>query len=91
MTFNPDSDISSHRTRRPGRTAAIAGVGGVGLLGIIALIAGPLLGVDLTGLLGGGTQGGARPMPGETVLACESGKDARRGTTAVGRRAGAAR
>lgn len=76
MTFNPDSDISSHRTRRPGRTAAIAGVGGVGLLGIIALIAGPLLGVDLTGLLGGGTQGGSPSDAGETVLACESGEDA---------------
>lgn len=75
MTFNPDSDISGHRTRRPGRTAAVAG-GGVGLLAIIALIAGPLLGVDLTGLLGGGTQGGGAPESGSTVLSCESGEDA---------------
>jgi len=77
MTFNPDADISGHRTRRPGRTAAIAGVGGAGLLGIIALIAGPLLGIDLTGLLGGGaTQGGGSSESGSTVLACETGEDA---------------
>lgn len=76
MTFNPDADISGHRTRRPGRTAAIAG-GGVGLLGILALIAGPLLGIDLTGLIGGGaTQGGEAPESGSTVLACETGEDA---------------
>lgn len=75
MTFNPDSDISGHRTRRPGRTAAIAG-GGVGLLGIIALIAGPLLGIDLSGLVGGGSQGGGAPESGSTVLACETGEDA---------------
>ncbi|WP_194421452.1 KPN_02809 family neutral zinc metallopeptidase [Microbacterium abyssi] len=76
MTFNPDSDISGHRTRRPGRTAAIAG-GGVGVLAIIALLAGPLLGIDLSGLLGGGTQGGGSPSEsGSTVLACETGEDA---------------
>jgi len=52
-------------------------VGGVGLLGILALIAGPLLGIDLTGLLGGGTtQGGGQQESGSTVLACESGEEA---------------
>lgn len=77
MTFNPDADISGHRTKRPGRTAAIAGVGGVGLLGIIALIAGPLLGIDLSAFVGGGTQGGGGSSSGEsTVLACETGEDA---------------
>lgn len=75
MTFNPDADISGHRTRRPGRTAAIAG-GGVGLLGILALIAGPLLGIDLTGLIGGGTQGVGVPQSGSATLECDTGQDA---------------
>lgn len=75
MTFNPDSDISGHRTRRPGRTAAIAG-GGVGILGILALLAGPLFGIDLSGLVGGGTQGGGAPEAGGTVLECQTGQDA---------------
>ena len=74
MTFNPDADISGHRTRRPGRTAAIAG-GGVGILGIVALIASQLLGVDLTGLVGG-AQGGGAPESGSTVLSCQTGEDA---------------
>lgn len=76
MTFNPDADISGHRTRRPGRTAAIAGGGGVGLLAIIALLAGPLFGIDLSGLVGGGATGGGTQESGSTVLACESGADA---------------
>ncbi|MCE7481133.1 MULTISPECIES: KPN_02809 family neutral zinc metallopeptidase [Microbacterium] len=75
MTFNPDSDISGHRTRRPGRTAAIAG-GGVGILGILALLAGPLFGIDLSGLVGGGTQGGGAPESSGTVLECQTGQDA---------------
>src|SRR5690606_29506818 len=75
MTFNPDSDISGHRTRRPGRTVAIAG-GGVGILGIPALVAGPLLGIDLSGLVGGGTEGGGAPASGGTVLGCRAGEDA---------------
>ncbi|WP_353114792.1 neutral zinc metallopeptidase [Microbacterium sp.] len=77
MTFNPDADISGNTTRRRGRTAAIAGAGGVGVLGIIALLVGPLLGIDLTGFLGGGDQG---PAPASTsqgeLLDCNSGQDA---------------
>ncbi|WP_460802405.1 KPN_02809 family neutral zinc metallopeptidase [Microbacterium sp. GXF6406] len=77
MTFNPDADISTHKTRRPGRTAAVAGIGGVGVLGIIALIAGPLLGIDLTPFLGGGTQGGGAPASEESAaLLCDTGEDA---------------
>lgn len=74
MTFNPDADISGHKTRRPGRTVAVAG-GGVGLLAIVALIAGPLLGIDLTGLLGGTGESGAGPDT-STVLDCDTGEDA---------------
>lgn len=76
MTFNPDADISTHRTRRSGRNAAIAGGAGVGVLGIIALIAGPLLGIDLTGLLGGSSQGGGSSSEGALLTGCKTGQDA---------------
>lgn len=75
MAFNPDADISGHKTRRPGRTAAVAG-GGVGLLAIVALIAGPLLGIDLTGLISGTGDTGQGQEDTSTVLACDSGEDA---------------
>ena len=46
-------------------------------LGIIALIAGPLLGIDLTGLLGGGaTGGGSEPAGGSAIENCDTGADA---------------
>lgn len=78
MTFNPDADISNNATRRRGRTTAIAGGGVVGVLGIIALIAGPLLGIDLTGLLGGGAApgGGSEPAGGSALENCDTGQDA---------------
>ncbi|MGB4137164.1 MAG: neutral zinc metallopeptidase [Microbacterium sp.] len=76
MTFNPDADISGNRTRRRGRTAAIAGGGTVGILGIIALIAGPLLGIDLSGLVGGLDQGQQQPSSQSAVLDCKTGEDA---------------
>lgn len=77
MTFNPDADISHNTTRRRGRTTAIAGGGAVGVLGILALIAGPLLGIDLTGLLGGGTApSGSEPGGGSIIENCETGADA---------------
>lgn len=78
MTFNPDADVSGNTARRRGRGAVVAGAGGVGLLGIIALIAGPLLGIDLTGLLGGGgsTGGGAEPSEGSVIENCLTGEDA---------------
>ena len=78
MTFNPDADLSNNTTRRRGRNAAIAGGGVVGVLGIIALIAGPLLGIDLTGLLGGGAApgGGTEPAGGSVIENCDTGQDA---------------
>src|SRR5690606_14432069 len=76
MTFNPDADISGNTTRRRGRGAVIAG-GGAGVLGILALIIGPMLGVDLSGLVGG-MPGGEQPaVTGENTLAeCDTGEDA---------------
>ncbi|KAA0960173.1 neutral zinc metallopeptidase [Microbacterium sp. ANT_H45B] len=78
MTFNPDADVSGNTARRRGRGAVVAGAGGVGLLGLIALIAGPLLGIDLTGLLGGtGTPGGgSEPEGGSVIENCLTGEDA---------------
>lgn len=77
MTFNPDADLSGNTTRRRGRTTAIAGGGAVGVLGLLALIAGPLLGIDLTGLLGGGgNPGGGEPAGGSVIDNCDTGADA---------------
>lgn len=77
MTFNPDADISGNTTRRRGRGAVIAG-GGVGVLGILALIIGPMLGVDLSGLVGGSPGGQDQPAAtGENTLSeCDTGTDA---------------
>jgi predicted metalloprotease len=79
MTFNPDADVSGNTARRRGRGAVVAGAGGVGILGILALIAGPLLGIDLTGLLGGtdgGSGGGSEPAGGSVIENCKTGEDA---------------
>ena len=77
MTFNPDADISGNTTRRRGRNAAVAGGAGVGVLALIALVAGPVLGIDLTGLLGGGApSGGSEPAGGAIIENCETGADA---------------
>ncbi|MDQ0726901.1 neutral zinc metallopeptidase [Microbacterium sp. W4I20] len=77
MTFNPDADLSTNTTRRRGRNTAIAGGGVVGVLGIIALIAGPLLGIDLSGLLGGAAPGGgSEPGGGTAIEDCKTGQDA---------------
>ncbi|WP_136052382.1 KPN_02809 family neutral zinc metallopeptidase [Microbacterium sp. K36] len=76
MTFNPDADLSRNTTRRRGRTAAIAGGSGVGVLALLALIAGPLLGIDLSGLVGGAPGGGSEPAGGSAIENCDSGEDA---------------
>ena len=79
MTFNPDADISGHRTRRRGRTAAIAGGGAVGLGAIAVLVVSLLSGgdIDLSSLLGGGTQGGGTASDSTSTLdECDTGADA---------------
>lgn len=76
MTFNPDADLSRNTTRRRGRTAAIAGGSGVGVLALLALIAGPLFGIDLSGLVGGAPGGGSEPAGGSAIENCDSGADA---------------
>ncbi|WP_159577077.1 KPN_02809 family neutral zinc metallopeptidase [Microbacterium sp. 8M] len=83
MTFNPDADVSDNKVQRRGggRTAAIAGGGVVGLGAVVVLLISAFTGVDLTGLLGGGTgtsqsqQQGAGPTEG-SVQSCNTGTDA---------------
>jgi predicted metalloprotease len=71
MTFNPNAKIDSSRTRRRGRTGGI--VAGGGVVGVVALfLISQLLGVDLTGLAGGGSSDGSD----EAIANCETGADA---------------
>ena len=72
MTFNDNAKSSSSKTRRRGRTGGIvAGGGGVAVIALFLLS--QFLGVDLTGLAGGGTpQNGAD----EEIAACDTGADA---------------
>jgi predicted metalloprotease len=71
MTFNPNAKIDSSRTRRRGRTGGI--VAGGGVVGVVAIfLISQLLGVDLTGLAGGGSSDGSD----EAIANCETGADA---------------
>jgi predicted metalloprotease len=71
MTFNPNAKIDSSRTRRRGRTGGI--VAGGGVVGVVALfLISQLLGVDLTGLAGGGSSDGSD----EAIANCETGANA---------------
>lgn len=80
MTFNPDADISGNTTSRRGRTIGIAG-GGVGVVGLLVFLVGPLLGIDVTGLVGDGMleSGDGGQSSGESsLLECDTGEDANR-------------
>lgn len=77
MTFNPNADVSGNKARRRGRTAAIAGGGAVGLGAIAVLLINMFTGVDLSGIVGGGTDQSGGSDTGSAVIAqCESGADA---------------
>lgn len=72
MTFNPNSDISGGKTSRRGRNTGIAVGGGLGALALF--LVSQFLGVDLSGLVGGGQQG---PAPSDSALEeCQTGADA---------------
>jgi uncharacterized protein len=76
MTFNPNADIRGGKTRRRGRTAGIA-AGGVGVGAIAILLVSQLLGVDLTGLVGGGSAGQTSQIQtGDALENCQTGADA---------------
>lgn len=72
MTFNPDSDISRGKTSRRGRTTGIAVGGGLGAIALVLIS--QLLGVDLTGFLGGGQSQPAGPD--SELTECQTGQDA---------------
>ncbi len=76
MTFNDNADISSGKVGRRGRTALIAGGGGGGLLVVGLIILSQVLGVDLTGLAGGGAQQGSDSGVVESLDRCQSGEQA---------------
>lgn len=70
MTFNEGADLGGNRVRKRGRSAGLA-VGGGGL-GVVALfLLSQFLGVDLTGLVGGG-----QPAEETGLVGCETGADA---------------
>lgn len=78
MTFNDDSNIRNSRVKRRGRTVGVA-AGGGGLLVLVLAIAGPLLGIDLSGLAGlagGGATGGSSSDSGTILDECNTGADA---------------
>lgn len=73
MSFNDDADIRGGRVSKRGRNTAIGvGAGGLGLVAVV--IIGQLLGVDLTGLLGG-TSGGSNGS-GTPLSQCTTGSQA---------------
>jgi predicted metalloprotease len=74
MTFNDDANYSGKGVRKSGRRTGLAvGGGGIGLVAIVLLS--QLLGVDLSGLLGGGTETGGQGE--DTALTnCETGVEA---------------
>ena len=72
MTFNPNSDIGGGKASKRGRNTGIAVGGGLGVLALVLLSS--FLGVDLTGILGGGA---GQPAAEDSALEeCQTGQDA---------------
>ena len=72
MMFNPNADIGGGKTSKRGRNTGIAVGGGVGVIALV--IISQLLGVDVTGLLGGGA---GQPAAEDSALEeCQTGQDA---------------
>lgn len=70
MTFNPNADIGGGRASKRGRNTGIAVGGGLGVIALFVIS--QLLGVDLTGLVGGG----AAPETESSLEQCQTGADA---------------
>ena len=73
MTFNDNANIDPSHVSRRGRNAGIAIGGGGGLLVIGLFLLSQVLGVDLTGLAGGGTQ---PTEPDQNLAQCDTGAEA---------------
>ncbi|KQM81447.1 neutral zinc metallopeptidase [Agromyces sp. Leaf222] len=71
MTFNPNADISGGKASKRGRNTGIAVAGGLGVIALV--VVSQLLGVDLTGLLGGG---GEETAPDSSIEECLTGQQA---------------
>ncbi len=74
MTFNPNAQIDPSKVSRRGRNTAI-GVGGGGVVVLVLFLLSQFLGVDLTGLAGGGQQGGGTQQE-ESLEHCTTGQAA---------------
>jgi len=75
MTFNDNANLGGSKVRRRGRTTGMA-VGGGGIGVVLLFVLSQFLGVDLTGLAGGGS--GVAPQDNSVVgdPSCETGQDA---------------
>jgi uncharacterized protein len=72
MTFNPNADIGGGKASKRGRNTGIAVGGGLGVIALFVLS--QFLGVDLTGLIGGGA--GQQPASDAALEQCQTGQDA---------------
>lgn len=75
VTFNDNARVGGNSAKRRGGTVAAVGGGAVGLGAIVVFLISAFTGTDLTGLLGGGAPAGPQ-SGGETIAACQTGRDA---------------
>ena len=75
MTFNDNANIGGGKVSKRGRNTGIA-VGGGGLGIIVLFVVSQFLGVDLTGLAGGGSQPQSEPGSESSLENCQTGADA---------------
>jgi predicted metalloprotease len=76
MSFNDNARIDSSKVKRRGRTTGIA-AGGGGIAVIAVFLIAQFTGVDLSGLVGGGTAGGSGgPVASTPIAECKTGEDA---------------
>jgi len=74
MTFNEGARLDPSKVKRR-KTAAGVGIGGgVGVIAVFLIS--QLLGVDLSGLVGGGTPGATTQDEGQALEQCQTGEDA---------------
>jgi predicted metalloprotease len=74
MTFNDNSNIGGGKISKRGRNTGIAVGGGLGV--VVLFVISQFLGVDLTGLAGGGGQTGSQSTVGSSLENCKTGADA---------------
>ena len=75
MTFNPDAKINGSKVSKRGRNTGLA-AGGGGIVVLALVLLGPLLGIDVSGLLSGGVPGTSGAGAPESLAHCQTGADA---------------